>query len=166
MNTRNFIFSIIVIINLIAGCHSVPDKTKANFDFKELTFHSSFCFGTCPQISMNIRKDKSISLSRGIPSSFNLDTAISGNYKGYLKDADFNNLITELQQVNWDTLKFNKRFCCDGSVKTLIISYNGKHKKFKSMFPPSQVNGLINYLVNLGSRLSLPRYGKPIDFEE
>jgi hypothetical protein len=56
--------------------------------------------------------------------------------------------------------------CCDSSIKTILISYNGKYKRFKSMTPPKEAIPLIDYLTQLSTQISLPKYERPIDFEE
>lgn len=137
------------------------------FEFSSLTFHATACNGTCPDISMNLYGDKRVELSRIIyTQKGQVDTSKSGNFKGELEDKDFEKLLSHLSKINWDTITFPEVYCCDGSIKTILISYNGKYKKFKSMTPPQVTQPLFDYLINLCSKVALTRYTKPIDFEE
>lgn len=141
-------------------------KANNNFEFTKLTFYSGHCFGTCPKIAMNIYNNKAIEVSidfyikKGI-----VDSTWSGNYKGVLKDEEYNKLIGLLQKQDWDTLVFPNEFCCDAPVRTIILSYNGKHKQFSSMFPPEEAREVLKYLTALATGKSLERYAGELVFE-
>jgi hypothetical protein len=115
---------------------------------------------------MNIYGDKRIEISREV---FNKkgqsDSILSGNFKGYLTDEDFKKLIGFLEKINWDTLTYSKVLCCDGAIKTISLSYNDKYKRIKSMTLPQSTIDLSNYLTYLATKISIPKYDKPIDFE-
>ena len=141
-------------------------EQKQEFVFSGLTFLSSTCNGTCPDISMNLYDDKSIEISRVIYKKKGLvDTTSSGNFKGSLSDKEFNKVVSLLKAINWDTMTFPKVLCCDAPIVTLLFSYKGTYKRFKSMTPPQSTNALIKYLTDLGSKVFLPKYDMPIDFE-
>jgi Fe-S-cluster containining protein len=155
-------------LSSIYSCGQIASVNPSKkFDFEQITFHSSECNGICPVISMNIYKNKTIELSRGIyKSKGNPDTAKSGNFKGQLNEKDYSMLLTLLKQIDWETITFSKVKCCDKPVKTIILSYNKKYKQFKSMEPPQSTLKLIEFLTNLGAQIKLPSYKKPIDFED
>jgi hypothetical protein len=142
-------------------------QSKEKFEFNQLTFHLSECNGSCPAISMNVYSNKTIELSRTIyKSKDKVDTAASGNFKGQLSGKSYNKIIGLLAEVNWDTIVFPKVLCCDKSLKTIILTYNGETRRFKSMEAPQSVMPLINYLINVGINEKFSVYNKPIDFEE
>lgn len=143
------------------------ESSKKDFQFSELTFHSSNCNGTCPDISVNINSEKKIQLVRVIYNSKGQsDSSLSGTFKGTLQSKDYNKLIRHLKKCDFDSLKFPEVLCCDSSIKTLIVSYNEKYKRFKSMTPPLEASSLITFLTQLSTTVSLPKYNRPIDFEE
>jgi hypothetical protein len=94
------------------------------------------------------------------------DSLKSGTYKGILSDKDYKMLFRKLAKINFDSLQFSEAMCCDLPIKTLLISYNGKYKRFKSVTLPKETNDFINFLTQLSAKIPLPRYNKSIDFEE
>ncbi|MBC7626947.1 DUF6438 domain-containing protein [Ferruginibacter sp.] len=156
------IISILLSIFLFLNCDA-----QEKFQFSELTFHSTGCNKSCPDISVNINSDKTIKLIRVIYTSSGLyDSLQSGTFKGTLKDKDYDKLISQLKRYDFDSLQFPDVLCCDSSIKTILISYNGKYKRFKSMTPPKEATTLIDFLTQFSKKISLPRYDRPIDFEE
>ena len=85
---------------------------------------------------------------------------------GTINDKDYKKFIREFKRYDFDSLNFSKKSCCDSSIKTLLIYYNGKFKRLKSMNPPKEVMPFIAFLINLSIKISLPKYQKAIDFEE
>lgn len=146
---------------------STTKEPKHAIDFTGLTFLSSACNGTCPGILMNLYDDQRIEISRAIYNKKGqIDTILSGNFKGTLSNKEFNKVVSLWKKVNWDTVTFPKILCCDGPIVTLMFSYQGTYKRFKSMAPPRSAHALIDYLTYLGSKVLIPRYDKPIDFED
>lgn len=140
---------------------------QEKFQFSELTFHSTGCNKSCSDISLNINNNKTIKLVRVVyTASGQYDSLQSGTFKGTLKDKEYNKFIQQLKKYDFDSLKFPEVLCCDSSIKTILISYNEKYKRFKSMIPPKEAIPLIDFLTDLSTKISLPRYDKPIDFEE
>ena len=157
---------VFILLSLVSRAQITAVNT-GKFDFQQLTFHSTECNGTCPAISVNVYSDKTIELSRTIYSKKGVaDTTRSGNYKGSLSEKDYGTLLTLLKQVDWGTITFPKVTCCDGPVKTIILTYNDKYKRYKSMTPPQETRKLIDFLTQLGTQIKLPAYDKAIDFED
>lgn len=155
----------ITLLNATAQQPSISSSKK--FSFSELTFHSSPCKETCPDISLSINSNKRIELVRVLyKATGQVDSILSGAFKGTIKNKDYNKLIRLLKNCDFDSLKFPEVLCCDSSIKTIILSYNGKYKRFKSMIPPQEVNNLITFLMHLAKTISLPKYKGAIDFEE
>lgn len=95
-----------------------------------------------------------------------MDAARSNMYKGNLSDTDMRKLLSNLKKVNWDTIIFPDVICCDAPVKTLVLSLDGKQRRFKSMTPPVATAELMKYLTDLAVRIDLPVYSNPIGFQE
>ncbi len=162
---------VLFILTFGLSCKSTSQSPttapKQEFEFTGLTFLSSKCNGTCPDISMNLYDDRRIEISRAVYSKKGqVDTTLSGNFKGSLSEKEFNKVVSLWKAIHWDTVTFPKVLCCDAPIATLMFSYKGTYKRFKSMTPPQSTNGLIKYLTDLGSKVILPKYDKPIDFED
>lgn len=160
-------------VSLFIFCFSITCKSQkatsqqaVSFEFSEITFHSSECNGTCPDISMTIYSDKKVKLSRTIYKMKGVaDTSKSGGFKGFLNQKDFDKLISLLKEIDWENVHFPKVTCCDGPVRTIILLANDEYRKFKSMSPPDVTEELISFLSNLAVTVKLPLYEKPMDFE-
>jgi len=63
------------------------------------------------------------------------------------------------------TLKFNSQNCCDGSLITLIVYYNGQRKYIQSMFLPPVLNDLISFLWGINKRAFLVKIPDKIELE-
>jgi hypothetical protein len=71
-----------------------------------------------------------------------------------------------LKSSNMDAWNFPDVTCCDSSVKTILVSYNDKYKRFESVTPPTEADPVITFLMNLSTTVVLPRYKGIIDFEQ
>jgi hypothetical protein len=165
---RNLMIASILSLFAVGGinCQPVSGKTGNTFEFNDLTFYSSSCNGTCPDITMNLSGFNKIQLIRTIYSRKGvIDTVNSGGFKGSLSERDYNKIVEMLSKINWEKLAFPDVQCCDLPVITILISYNNTSKRFKSMAPPLQIHELIKYLTEFSMNISLPRYDHPMDFE-
>jgi hypothetical protein len=134
--------------------------------FSEITFHTSPCFGSCPKISVHIGRNRNIEVSRQFyKGKVEPDTTNSGNFKGSVTEADYKQLLALVEKIDWETIDFPKVMCCDAPVRTIILSYNNKKFRFRSMTPPESTTELTKFLVQLASSTSLLRYDQPIEFE-
>jgi hypothetical protein len=165
---RSVIFSIGIL--LLFGACQTPNGQSASVNtpaFSEITFHTSPCFGSCPKISVHIDQNRNIEVSRQFyKGKVEPDTTNSGNFKGSVSEADYKQLLALIAKIDWETIDFPKVMCCDAPVRTIILSYNNKKFRFKSMTPPESTTELTRFLVQLASSTGLQRYGQPIDFEE
>lgn len=121
--------------------------------FEKIIFHTTECFGTCPVYHLQVDNSKQIKLNAQVVykprSGYQTDTASQGYFKGQLSDTTFGKLIKAIQSCNLRTLKMSNALCCDGSVSTIIIYFNGQRKYFKTMFPPTIANELIKTLYGI-----------------
>lgn len=158
------LFSTLIFLSSTAQ----ENKLSTNkFQFSELTFHSNSCNGTCPDISLSINNNRKIQLVRVLYiAKGHPDSSLSGSFKGTVKSKDFNKLTRILKKCNFDSIKSPEILCCDSSIKTIIVSYNGKYKRFKSIILSHELNDLITFLTHLATTISLPKHTGAIDFEE
>ncbi len=163
------IISFCILVLFASACQTPGSQTASadGFDFSEITFHTSPCFGSCPKISVHINKDRKMEVSRQFyKGKVEPDSTNSGNFKGVIPEQDYKQLLALLQKIDWDTINFPKVMCCDKPVRTFLLSYNNKNFKFKSMNPPESTNELTQFLVKLASSTSLAKYEGVIDFQD
>lgn len=161
------IYSHLFIIFLSISCKSqTTAKNDTAFNFFEITFYSSECNGTCPDITMNINSERKTQLIRQVFKSKGvIDTSKSGGFKGELSQKDFDKLILLIKEIDWDHIEWPKVKCCDLPIKTIMVGINGFTKNFKSMQWPKEANKLIEFLTELGTGVKLAKYSGPMDFE-
>lgn len=146
---------------------SVYAQQKENFKFTKLVYHASRCNGSCPQISLIIERNRKIVVRREMfKTKSQADERYSGQFKGRLSPAIFNEIILQLKAAQLDSLKFPDVDCCDGSIKTLIVYYNGQRRYFKSMMPPETVQPLFEMLSSIAIDKKLKRTAVTKDIEE
>jgi hypothetical protein len=162
----SYIFILSLLALLLVQCQTRKPALSKDFNFNELTFHSSRCFGTCPDISLHIKADRSIELMRTLFIAGGVkDTLHSGGFKGMLNAKTYRTLIALLEGVDWENTKFPDVRCCDGAFRQILLTYNNQTHTYQSMTPPPTTYKLITFLTNLGATITLPAYDKPIDFE-
>jgi hypothetical protein len=116
---------------------------------------------------MSINNNRKVQLIRTFYSKKGIqDSTRSGGYKGELSLKEYNRLLALLRTVKWEELQVEKVTCCDRALRTILLSYNGTSKQFKSMDYPKSTEKVITFLTSLGSNVKLPRYSKPLDFED
>lgn len=145
---------------LICGCDNQNPKSKFEIQnlkskFEKVTFQTTWCLGNCPSYHLEIDKNKKIKLyaqvykasvlktPMGLDSS-KLDLTKTGYFIGTLNEPVFDQLINELETIGLETIEFDGSDCCDGSVITIIVYYDGKRKFLKSMDPPHKADNLIS----------------------
>jgi hypothetical protein len=125
----------------------------SSLKFEKIVFHTTECFGTCNVYHLQVDSLKMFKLHReqvysrviGVP----MDTAIQGYFTGQLNDKQFAKLLQALAASSIRTLKMNDATCCDGSISTIIVYFNGQRKYFKTMFPPTIASKLIEALYEM-----------------
>jgi predicted RNA binding protein with dsRBD fold (UPF0201 family) len=163
---KRVLFLTVIICIQSGQVFAQSDPSINVFDFQEITFHSSQCNGTCPDISMSVKSNGKIALIREIFKKKGIvDTVRSGAFKGVIDSSELTKLKSILSSVNWDTVKFPDRTCCDAPVIQILLTYNSKTRVYKSMDPPRSVIKVISYLQNLAVSIKLPEYKGAIDFE-
>ena len=131
---------------------------KAKLVLSKIVFHSSRCNGLCPKLDFEIDSNNDIFVFREFYlTKSKIDKKNSGNFKGTVKNQDYQKLIAALDNLNLDTLEFPDVKCCDGIVSTIIIYFNGKRKYLKSMTPPQSAQRVIWILNNIGYDKELKR---------
>lgn len=159
-----FIFSVL----LLGNCTQYK-KIK----LEKVIFHTSRCFGTCPAYHSEIDRNQNlllyseyVSKTPGIYTNLNNpDTSKMGYFVGKVSDNKYQELLNEIENIGLDNLKFDGLDCCDGSIKTIIVYYNGKGKFLKSMRPPREADRLISILRFIDESTKTQRTDKKFTIE-
>ena len=122
--------------------------------FEKITFQTSYCFGTCPVYHLELKADKSFKLHTEIVFLENsqtreLDSAKMGYFIGKLDKKMYEKFILEFQRSDMCNLTFNGVKCCDGSLISLTVNYDGIQKELVSIFPPKQADALLDVLYEI-----------------
>lgn len=141
-------------------------KAQGQQKFEKIIFHSSACFGTCPEISLQIDSTGQMLLHRQFYiGKGKKDSLNSGDFKGQLTKEQFQDVLKTLNKTNYETLRVKEVLCCDMPVRTIIIYCKKKRYYFKSMDYPREADELISFLKQLAITIKLPRYDKQVSLE-
>lgn len=122
--------------------------------FEKISFQTSYCFGSCPVYHLELKADKTFKLHAETVFLENsqtreLDSSKMGHFTGKLDQKTYDKFITAIQQSDICNLTFDGVRCCDGSLITMIVNYDGIQKELVSMFPPNQAEPLIQILYEI-----------------
>ena len=139
-----------LIISLFVFCAQLG---KAQI-FEKITFQTSYCFGTCPVYHLELSAEKTFKLHAETVFLENsqtreLDSSKMGYFTGKIDQKMYNKFITAFQQSDMCNLTFDGVKCCDGSLITMIVNYDGIQKELVSMFPPQCAQALIQVLYEI-----------------
>ncbi len=158
---------IIVIFLCLSGLLTLEQRKtntdNQSFSFEKIIFHTTACNGFCPIYHLEVTRNKQIRLHtedayrRSEKFSFTRDSSKIGYFTGTIQDSTYQKLVTELSFMDLNNLAFDNAQCCDGSVITMIVYYNGKRKILRSMFPPEKALKLIGMLYDICGKSQLMR---------
>ena len=143
----------------------------SSIEFEKITFHTSNCFGPCPIYHLEVNNDGSTKLykekvyKKSSKNRYLVDSINIGYYSGVISKPNLTKLAHHIQTCNLDKLEFDGQLCCDGSIVTLIIEYNGKRKYLKDMFPPRIASNLIDHLYHICEDSNLTKVRSTFEFE-
>lgn len=163
------IFYLIIFTFFIVSCASKKNKIK----FEKIIFHTSKCFGTCPEYHLQINKKKEIKLY--VEKTYQkrkIDTAKIGYYKGKLNNetySEFINLIKNIdldksgiiepkQEPNTITLK-------EGSQLSLILYTNKERKPIIYIYPAGHCEKLMNFVYKIAKDDKLIKTNEKLNIE-
>lgn len=161
---RLYFLPVLILLSTVFGC----SNQKIKLD--RIIFHTSQCFGTCPVYHLEVKSDQTFKLFREVvykPGNFyQLDEAKNGYFVGRVNDSTFKKLNKISDSIRIDTLKFNNETCCDGTLITILASYNGNGKNYlRSMFPPANAAPLISVLYEICEQSNAKRVHEKFEIE-
>ena len=160
--TKSIITGLLFIFLLASSA-----ATNAQSPFQKIVFHASRCFGTCPQIDLQLDSNRNIYVNRQFfTSKGEQDKVHSGQFTGVLDNAAYKQLVKILAASDIEHWSFPDIDCCDGAITTLIIYRNNKRTYLKSMTPPQESAALISFLSKIGQSPDLSRTFEQRKLEE
>jgi hypothetical protein len=100
-----------------------------DIEFEKLIFH-------VPIYSLEIDSTRKVKLTVkevDLHSNKNKDKSKYGNFVGTLDKTRYNQLIHLIQTCQLETLEFDGSNCCDGTIRTIIVYFNGQRKILSSI---------------------------------
>ena len=139
------------LLIIVLGLFAQLGRTQI---FEKITFQTSYCFGTCPVYHLELKADKTFKLHAETvflenSNSRELDSSKIGYFTGKLSRKMYKKFIYNFRKSDVGSLTFNGVKCCDGSLITLKIYYDGMQKELISMFPPKQAEALLDVLYEI-----------------
>lgn len=131
--------------------------------FQKIVFHTTGCYGACPIIDLEINKEREIYLNGTFFkdfSMFDIDSTLSGQFKGVIDESLLNRLTFLLQTCNLKTLKVNENLEPEMAVTSLIIYFNDEKRAFKFNTTPAILTELVDFLTLINQEVSLTRTNK------
>lgn len=146
--------------------------TDEDINFEKIIFHTTHCYGSCPIYHLEIKQDGTTRLHKELVYKKNQnvrhqgDSINIGYYSGKISTELLIDLEHYLKTSNLENLEFDGQLCCDGSIITIIITYNGKTKYLKDMFPPRIASNLINHLYHICEESNLQKVDLAFELEK
>jgi hypothetical protein len=140
--------------------------------FEKIKFHTTHCYGHCPIYHLEIDSAGNVRLHREMAynelknGKYVVDSTSIGYYQGKLDQNTLSELVSAIQTCNLNTLEFDGADCCDGSIQTIIIYYNGRRKRLESMFPPRMASKLIMKLLEICETKDLKKVDEKFQIEK
>lgn len=142
-------------------------KQAESKGLQKVIFHSGVCYGSCPEIDLQINKDRNFVLRKKMYSGkMQPVEAASGNFGGKLTVEQFAKLEELIDELHPDTLTVETVTCCDLPMKTLIVYQGGKRSYFKTMRPPAQSKKLLDYLNEIALADKLVKVVTEVEIEK
>lgn len=162
---RNLVF--IFFIALSAGAGDATQDTP--FHLEKLIFHSSVCYGACPEYHLEIDSAGEAKLHSAVVfKSHSYETADSsriGYFTGKISPETLDTLVSEIRKCGLDTLTYDHDLCCDAPVITIIAYHNGKRDYFKAMWYPEIMGNVISRFYRICENNNFQRTKKPFIIE-
>lgn len=144
---------------------------KTNLRFEKIIFHTSACFGTCPEYHLELNNKKEIKLY--IEKAYqkrNIDTLKIGYYKGKLDNDTYTEFINLLDKIDLEksgimefepkTIELN-----EGSKMSLILYMDKQRKPIKYIYPEGHMQKLMTFLYKITDHESLIRINEKLEVE-
>ena len=133
-------------------------RSKPEFKFQKIIFHTTHCYGTCPVFHLEVDSDQTalfsapdgVKVDYGRFSTAHNTPQYAYFFKGTLSDSTFTKLVETVAAIGMDTLKIDRQENIDLPMITFIVYYNGKRKFLQSsMISYNKATPLYNLLLSI-----------------
>lgn len=146
---------------------------KNDKGFEKIIFHTSKCFGTCPEYHLELNQKKEIKLY--VEKAYQkrkIDTLKIGNYKGKLDDETYSEFISlikiidfEKSGINEPKRETNTKILKEGSQLSLILYINKRRKPMINIYPAGHWEKLMTFLYKIADFESLTKTNEKLEIE-
>ncbi len=165
----NKTYYLIVFTFFILSCASKKSEIK----FEKIIFHTSKCFGTCPEYHLELNKKKEIKLY--VEKTYQkrkIDTLKIGYYKGKLDKKTYSELISLIEEIDIEKSGIiepkqepNTIILKEGSQISLILYTNKQRKPIIYIYPAGHWEKLMNFVYKIAKDDKLIKTKEKLNIE-
>ncbi|ESU19832.1 hypothetical protein FEDK69T_30880 [Flavobacterium enshiense DK69] len=160
---------LIIITQFLANCSS----GKINSRFEKMIFHTSKCFGTCPEYHLELNQNKKIKLYiEKAYQNYKIDSTRIGFYRGKLDKETYNEFLSILEKIDLEKsgtkappVEPNTITLSEGSQLTLILYIDNKRKPMRYIYPAGLMQDLMAFLYKISKDKSLTKVNEKLEIE-
>ena len=162
-------FYLIIISFILNSCAS----KKNNNGFEKIIFHTSKCFGTCPEYHLEINKNKEVKLY--VEKAYEkrkIDTLKMGYYKGKLDDKTYMEFIDLIKKIDLEKSGIiepkrepNTIILSEGSQLSIILYIKKQRKPMMYIYPAGHWEKLMSFVYKIGKSESLTKTTEKLEIE-
>lgn len=159
----------LIIPFILTSCASKKDDTK----FEKIIFHTSKCFGTCPEYHLELNQKREIKLHiEKIYNKRTLDTLKIGYYRGKLDDETYSELKSIIEKIDLKKsgiiepiLEQNTITLKEGTQLSLILYIKNQRKPMIYIYPEGHCNILISFIYKVSNLEYLTKTSEKLQIE-
>lgn len=141
--------------------------------FEKIIFHTSKCFGTCPEYHLEINQKKEIKLHiEKVYEKRTLDTFKIGYYKGKLDDETYLELLSLIEHIDIEKSgniepksESNTILIKEGSQLSLILYFKKQRKSMIYIHPVGHWQKLMTYVHKIANSENLTKVAEKFEIE-
>ena len=163
------IFYLIIFAFFIVSCASKKNEGK----FEKIIFHTSKCFGTCPEYHLELNQKKEIKLY--VEKAYQkrkIDTVKIGYYKGKLDNETYSEFISLIEKIDIEKSGIiepkqepNTIILKEGSQLSLILYTNKQRKPIIYIYPAGHWEKLMNFVYKIANDDKLIKTKEKLEIE-
>lgn len=159
-----------LIIPFILIC--CASKNNDN-EFEKIIFHTSECFGTCPEYHLEINQKKEVKLFiEKVYQKRKIDTLKIGYYKGKLDNETYSELISLIEKIDLKKSGINEPIrepntvvLKEGSQLSIILYIKNQRKPMIYIYPAGHWEKLMSFVYKISSSEKLTKTSEELQIE-
>lgn len=162
------IIAFIVIAQLVVSCSAGKTVTK----FDRIIFHTTKCFGTCPEYHLELNNNKEVKLF--VEKEYQkreLNPERIGYYRGQLDQKKYDEFLSLLEKINlkksgmYRPLKENEIPLSDGPKLKMILYSNDTRKPIEAIYPIELWEKMITFVYQTGKEPGFVKVDEKLEIE-